>query len=841
MSGFTGLRALLRLELREARRHARRTALVVALIAVPVAAMAGGSTLFRITQRTSQEHCAAVMGRAALRAESDAPVSFDELRAELASAGEHARAASLALWSQTVIGGGRKLAVRSIASADAAFDDDGLGAGMLHLVDGRTPRGTGEVALSASLARALDARIGGDVELERGRARVSGVVVDPEALDAPLVLASRGARGDERALVWLVDVPARDLERATSSLRAAGRRVTTRAEAGARDELESAAVFVGGGFALFVAALVVSAAFAVGLRRRQREIGLLGASGASVAALRASILLSNTASAIVGALVGAAAGLALAAALHPFLDGWNQRRNGPFEPSAIEVGAAVALGVLAALAASVLPTLGATRLPIRVALGGRRPVAEGTRAWLVLGLVSIVCGVAAVVVGTRAQGLAASAAMLGGSALSVLGLGAATPWLLGVLARNAAPLPLAWRLAVRDAGRFRARNGPVVTAVLAGMSASVMLAALAGSVAALLGARAPDWRADQLRIEGLEAEGVARELARQPGVLAIAPAPVARARSAPVVARSIAASEARASAPIDVLARGAPRATLDVGGVELLRAFDAEAALTSLREGRIVVLASADVARDLASGAPARSERSPLADGAVASVQVEIVTSLGAPLTRRAADVFHASEAGLATRFVVSEDAARELGLDVGVPDGAAAVPWIARFDARVGTAELERARSIAASRFATTVDTAARGQAPELGLVRIALALCLVAGLVVVLVATALSSVESAADAHVLRTVGAPPHALPRLEAARAAYLAVLGCVLAVPAGLLPAYGLVRFAHVDLELAVPWPELALVVLGLPTLAFASAWSIATWRETARGSLAASS
>lgn len=840
MSGLPGLRALLRVELRDARRHARRTALVVALIAVPVAAMAGGSALFRITQRTSDEHCAASMGRAAMRVECETPASFDDLRDELSATAEHARGASLARWTQTVIGGGRKLAVRSIAGLDATFDDDGLGAGMLRIVDGRSPRGSEEVALSPVLARALDVRVGGDVELERGRARVSGLVVDPEELDAPLLLGSRGAREGERALVWLVDVPSRDVESAAARLRAAGRRVTTRAQADVRDELETAVVFVAGGFALFVAALVASAAFAVGLRRRQREIGLLGASGASVTALRASILLSNAASASGGALLGAATGLALAAALHPFLDGWNQRWNGPFEVPVAEVAAAVLLGVLAALAASVLPAIGATRLPIRVALGGRRPVAEGTRTWLVLGVASIACGIAAVVVGAGTQGIAASVTMLGGSALAVLGLGATSPWILGALARRAAPLPLAWRLAVRDAGRFRARNGPVVTAVLAGMSASVMLASLAGSVAALFGTRAPAWRADQMRIEGLEAERVAGALAREPGVAAVAPVPVARARSAAVLARCVVGDDARAATSTDARARGASRATLDVGGLDLLRAFDADAAAASLRAGRVVVLADADEARELLAAddaARAGLDRSAAGNGASARALVEVVTSLGVPLARRDADVFVASERGLATRFFVAEETARELELDVGAPDGASSVPWVARYDTPVDDVRLERARAIAATHLATTVDTATRHDAPELGLVRVALALCLAAGLVVVLVATALSSAESAADARVLHTVGAPPAVLPRLEAARAAYLAGLGGVLAVPAGLLPAYGLVRFAHVDLAFAVPWPEIALVVLGLPALAFGSAWTLATLRERTSGEL----
>ena len=87
---------------------------------------------------------------------------------------------------------------------------------------------------------------------------------------------------------------------------------------------------------------------------------------------------------------------------------------------------------------------------MRVALSGRRPVAGSSRGWLFVGAGALLAGLALMAYGASQQRGAAGVGILAGSALAVLGLGGMSPWLLAVLARGAGPLPLAWRLAVRD-------------------------------------------------------------------------------------------------------------------------------------------------------------------------------------------------------------------------------------------------------------------------------------------------------------------------------------------------------------------------------------------------------
>ena len=67
-------------------------------------------------------------------------------------------------------------------------------------------------------------------------------------------------------------------------------------------------------------------------------------------------------------------------------------------------------------------------------------------------------------------------AVAGGAVLLVVGLVLATPWLVGLLAPLARRLPVAGRLAVRDATRNRTRTAPAVAAVMATVAGITTLA-----------------------------------------------------------------------------------------------------------------------------------------------------------------------------------------------------------------------------------------------------------------------------------------------------------------------------------------------------------------------------
>jgi putative ABC transport system permease protein len=88
--------------------------------------------------------------------------------------------------------------------------------------------------------------------------------------------------------------------------------------------------------------------------------------------------------------------------------------------------------------------------------------------------------------------------------------------------------------------------------------------------------------------------------------------------------------------------------------------------------------------------------------------------------------------------------------------------------------------------------------------------------------IAIALGEAESRPEQRSLLAIGADPRLRRRIASARAAVLALLAGVLAVPAGLLPIWGI--FAARGSPLVVPTLEIAGAVLALPLLAVVSSW-----------------
>ena len=484
MRASTALRALLRVELRSARRHAARSWLVVALTALCVAAMCGGGALFVTTRATPDELRASVLGAADLRIETYDALELDEFETAL-PAGSRCTAFAQRASTARSTNGATQLECWSFEPG--ALEPGGLARGMLRLVEGRAPESQDECALSPLVAQTLALELGARVELDGRTRSLVGLAVRPEELEravAWVVLAP-----EQASKLWLVDAAPTDVAPLADALFAAGQRVIRREDLGQRDEFETLVTFVLGGFAFFEATLVIAATFAVGLRRRQREIGLVGADGATVGDLVRALCVSTAWLASLGVVLGLLLGLGAASVLSPWLDGLNGRWNGALELSLAHIVAGALLGPASALAATLVPAFGAARLPISVALSGRRPTHRAARGWLLVGLALLAIGAALLILGTRADDATAAVAVLGGSIAGALGLGACSPWLLSALARLAAPLPLAWRLAARDAGRFGTRNGPAVTAVLAALSVCVLLASLAGSVDALVAAQ----------------------------------------------------------------------------------------------------------------------------------------------------------------------------------------------------------------------------------------------------------------------------------------------------------------------------------------------------------------
>jgi len=257
-----------------------------------------------------------------------------------------------------------------------------------------------------------------------------------------------------------------------------------------------------GGLALLEIVLLAGPAFAVGARRRRRDLALVAATGGTQAHLRRIVLADGV---VLGA-VAAATGVALGIA-----GGWTGRRlleahlaharAGGFRvfPAALLAlaGLAVVTGVLAAL----VPAWIAARQDVVVALAGRRGITRSRRRWLALGAALVAIGAVVATSGaTRVDQRGMVFGATGGTRISPsvitvilvglvvveLGLVLCTPTVVGLVARLGRRLPLAPRIALRDTARNRTAAAPAISAVMAAVVGSLSV----GVVLAATGERA---------------------------------------------------------------------------------------------------------------------------------------------------------------------------------------------------------------------------------------------------------------------------------------------------------------------------------------------------------------
>ncbi|MEV4492654.1 FtsX-like permease family protein [Micromonospora coxensis] len=504
-------RAALRIARREARRARRRTALVLAMIALPVLALSFVAATYDMSTLTRAERLEQRIGPAdvELRWVSETPLVQDAWgegvypvgdverpRTRPVTAGEvtallppGSRVAPVRWWIPVEVRVGDGL----VALTGRALDlTDPLARGTARLRAGRVPDRPDEIAVSAAGLRELDVDLGGVVTLADGsRAyRVVGVVEFPDDLGATAALPP-GATAVPPAGTydgtWLVDLPGPVDGALVARLNARGITVSARTpvpgatavrdgyRAGAlvSDAEGTGSAVLVGGLGLLEVVLLVGPAFAVGVRRRRRDLALVAVAGGDAVHLRRIVLADGVVLGGVGAALGVLLGVALALGGRPLVEEHVMgARFGGYRvfPAALATIAAVAVlaGVLAALA----PAWTAARQDVVAGLAGRRTVPPHRRRWLVLGVTLTVLGTATAALGAQRG---TPLVILTGLVLGELGLVFTTPTLVGLLARLGRLLPLAPRIALRDASRNRSSAAPAISAVMAAVAGSVAI------------------------------------------------------------------------------------------------------------------------------------------------------------------------------------------------------------------------------------------------------------------------------------------------------------------------------------------------------------------------------
>lgn len=822
----SAIRALARLAWRDVARHRGRSLLVTALVLLPVAAMVAGISIYRTTQPTREAEDVARMGQADLIAIG---VGRDELATYL-PAGSVIEPLSV-VDSRLQVAGARPSVQLS------AMDLDGLAAGMRTLVEGRLPEGRSEAAISRAVAEMAKVGIGGRLTVEDGPTlTVVGIVENPMYLDDWIIVVDPHAApaAPDDIATWLVGLPVgvdpQAIVDATTEPDTGEQSVYIRSRESSRLQVmggdsTSGYILILGSLALVEAALIASAAFAVSIRRRQRELGLLAASGATPRQLAGTVVVEGAILGSLACLGGVVVGLAGALALTPWLDELTQRRNPPLVIDAAGLAGPIAIGFVAAIVAAIVPARTVARVPVLLALSGRRPAqAEASTTFRIgLGLVALAAGMTVVGATMDRAGLDVISILLlvGGAILSTLGFGACGPWLLERLERLAARLPLAGRIAFRDTARARSRSSPIVTAILAGCAAAIALGAWQTSRdAESLAGWVPSLYPDQIVLTGsdpaaagerLVADGAAVAGARIPQLVAADPdswfrfrLPDARDADGELVNTLDQCGNCNPGAfehpEVSNIAPATP---------EILAMAHAEAAADDLRQGRAVVLTTPRVAtatimeilvfEDPNAEAPSRTVTIP-------------VTVIDVPVP-----------GAILPGGFLPETTIRELGLVETADDGPFGTsPYVVRYDHPVTSADLEHAREVASQFPGTFAESLSTPGRPGAEFRIVIMALVLLFAVSVTGIAIALGEAESRPEQRSLLALGADPRLRRRIAAARAAVLALLAGILAVPAGLLPIWGI--FASRGSELAVPALEIAGAVVALPLLAVAASF-----------------
>jgi putative ABC transport system permease protein len=821
----SSIRALLRIARGDIVRHRLRSVLVVALVALPVAAMVAGTSLYRTTQPTPERRDTEQMGRADLYAYGTTRAAHESYH----PSGSTIETISSAEDRNLIPGSRPTVSIRGIAV-------DGLAAGMLVLLDGRAPKAADEVAITAPVVKLAGTALGGQLVLEDGgTVTVVGIVENPSFLsDRSVVVDPSTAAFDEETALWLIGLPAgadpeaivagvTDPETGEQSIGMQSR-VSGRIRAIGEDT-GSGSILILGALALVEAALIASAAFAVSIRRRQRELGLLAATGATPRQLAGTVLIEGALLGLLACVAGVALGLAAALGLTPFLDDLTQRRNPPLVVDVLGLVGPAAIGFLAAMIAAVVPARTVARVPVLLALSGRRPPQAPARRTLWLGLAAVGLAAAMTVVGATMRNAGSDMfsilLLVAGAVLSTLGFGACGPWLLEKLERLVARLPLAGRIAFRDTARGRSRSSPIVTAILAGCAAAIALGAWQTSRdEENLQGWVPGLYADQLLISGpgTAAGDVGAKLRSEEGAI----------DGALITYLSV-------DDPKTYIAYELPDATDDEGKLinvrdqcgncnpgfdalqvyrpspatpEILRMAHAESAAADLAAGRAVVLSNrAAAATKLDIVVQADPDDPDSLERITLPIRLIRVPVPGGRLP----DLF------------LPDATIRQLGLAEPPQTGEfEPPPYIVRYDHQVTDADLAHAQDVA-SNYPDTyalIDTPPVRQGAEFRLVIMALVLLFAVS--VTGIAIALGEAESRPEQRSLLAIGADPRLRRRIAGARAAVLALLAGILAVPAGLLPIWGI--FVSRGSPIAVPTLEIAGAVVVLPILAVAASW-----------------
>jgi putative ABC transport system permease protein len=670
----------------------------------------------------------------------------------------------------------------------------------LALRAGRYPTAAGEVALTDGAAARLSARIGDHVALGRVERTVVGEIENPDDLDDEFALVAPGTDSAADSLTLLVDTANRN--RALGSGDSGQPQLDV--EIFATDRAAVAAVLlVAISLGMVLVGLIATTGFVVVAQRRQRQLGLLAAIGATERDLRFVMVANGAIVGTIAALIGAAVGVAGWIAAAPAVETAAAHRIDRFDLPWTLILVIIALAVGMATAAAWWPARSASRLPVIGALAARpgqpRPVHRSTT--LAAGFV--VLGAAATSFAQPTSDHVRPLLLVVGVVSVAIGAALAAPTMIRALAAPAAHLPFAARLALRDLVRYQTRAAAALAAV-------TLATGIAVTAVALAQANVPHADAGNLSDRQLVID-TGDSSVPVPGTAGAAAENTRLDARARTVAESLGGAvlfdldvavhptdNAARRSPISVvrpLGNGFRRVgTAYVATPELLAHFGIAAPVSNGTE--LLTALTADVMLLDENSPPARGAT--VDDAAVQRVDLPPYTS--------------------APNSLITDAAMRRHGW---VPVRAG---WFVETSRPLTAAQIAAARAAAAD---AGLRIEVRDTSDGLTAVRrIATLVGTLLALAIVTMTIGLIRGESSGDLRTLTATGAAPRTRRAITATTAAALAALGAIL----GAAGAYvALISAYHDELGSLAPLPvvELATIVVGLPVIAAAAGWGLA--------------
>jgi putative ABC transport system permease protein len=763
------------------------------------------ATVIKTVTPTPEERASGAMGSAEILVESWS----DSFRSESLQRSLPDGSRLIALASRTratrVVAGGSSI---DVALEEFAFPVDRPPLEQMFRVTGTTPRKPNEALVHPYILEAIGLGVGDRLDLPDREAslKVTGSIVRAESLGSYLIAVgpgTLGARAQETITGYVLDIApgvrlssvlsALDDESAVIEYKS---RFTPGAWAANDRRFATGISFAVVVFGLFGAGLVAAAAFVVGIRRRLRNLGVLGALGAESRHIAISVVFEGAALGLIGAGAGVLLGLAVAHAIHGYLDELAGRVVGSVEiPLGVAV-TSVVLGAATAALAAYLPARLVALMPAVDALAGRTP-ARSSRNLARWAGVFVGVGGLALAAGTVADlGLVATT----GALAIVVGVLLATPLLVAALGGIGNALPGTLRLAVRQTAQYGRQTSAAVAAAAVALMVPVALATLTSSEEAFE-RRNPKLGDDQLlmgdSLEGARSpviEAALQDLRDEFTGAVIAPL-------SPAVSRSKDHSTATVTGGVKTTSDGIEyqeAAIMHVGGPDLLRAIGAEEGINHLEEGRVIAVGRGSSDDGLVQLQLPPDERGREGTRDLSAVEIP------APV--------YFNE--MMPHYIVSPELARTHGL---VPESPRV--YLIRVQGGVTNDDVEGARERVARYPGLYIQSAQDFYTDASPTRMAALGASTVLALAVIAIAVALVGAESRRDQAILVAVGASPGTRRLMLGMNGFLLAGLAGLLALPAGFVPVAVFQVARQVGIPIVVPWGTFGFVAMVAPMVA----------------------